>query len=90
MPEPHRLSATDAHDLLARNFGRARRVATGAADVWRLLDQARAASVTGGRTYDFVLAAALRRARPLTLLTWNVRHLAPFADARLTVASPVD
>lgn len=72
LPTPHRLAAPDAVTLLDTNFIVRRRVVTlGAEDYVSLLRGAPAEGVSGGRTYDAVIAACATKARAQELLTLN-------------------
>jgi predicted nucleic acid-binding protein len=89
LPAPHRVASAAAFDLLERNFGEAAETfGLTARETWTLLGRAHAAGVAGGRTYDALIAASARKAASPLLLTWNLRHLAIFEDAELSVASP--
>ena len=76
LPAPYRLSAADALAVLDRNWSRVEPVALTAAESWRALKGAAQSGVTGGRTYDSLIAACARKAKADELLTWNVRHFA--------------
>ena len=52
------------------------------------LRQAAKDAVTGGRTYDAVIARCARRAGASTLLTFNARHFLSFATGELAVVVP--
>ncbi len=89
LPAPHRLSTTDALHLLRENFQKhARTVALGANDYWSLLRTAPTNGISGGRTYDAVIAACARKARARELLTLNLRHFESFGDDSLLITSP--
>jgi predicted nucleic acid-binding protein len=75
LPSPHRLGAADARDLLEANFLRkGRLVALNTGEIRALVRRAPEAGVTGGQTYDAVIAACARKARVSALLTFNARH----------------
>jgi predicted nucleic acid-binding protein len=89
LPAPHRVAPTAAFDILERNFGEAAETfGLTARETWTFLGRAPAAGVAGGRTYDAMIAASARKADSPVLLTWNLRHLAIFEDAELSVVSP--
>jgi predicted nucleic acid-binding protein len=89
LPGPWRLSPHDAFQLLRENFRQnARTVSLGADEQWSLLERAPGAGVSGGRTYDAVIAACARKADARELLTFNMRHFAAFADESLHITSP--
>jgi predicted nucleic acid-binding protein len=44
--------------------------------------------VSGGRTYDAVIAACALRARVTTLLTFDEEHFAAYADRGLEIVVP--
>jgi toxin FitB len=87
LPAPYRLSAGDAWTLIDTNFVEHRTVValTGGAYV-ALLRQLAMQGVTGGRTYDAVIAACARESKATTLLTLNPRHFDPLPG--VTVIEP--
>ena len=90
LPAPQRLAPQDALALLRGNFhGHMRSVALAATDYWSVLEHAPASGVHGGRTYDAIIAACARKAGARELLTLNPRHFESFADAALTITSPI-
>ena len=56
-------------------------------DIWRAMHQARRRSLAGGQMYDVLVAVAALKAEASTILTWNVRHFAPFSD-EISVEAP--
>jgi len=88
LPAPHRLAPADAWALIKANFVRPATVVTltGAAHT-TLLDGLAETGVSGGRTYDAVIAACARQARVGALLTFNPRHFDPPPDG-VTVVEP--
>ena len=89
LPAPHRLAATDALTLLDANFiGLGRIVALDAGAYRTLVRQAPAEGISGGRTYDAVIAACALRGKATTLLTLNEQHFVQFAAAGLEIVVP--
>jgi predicted nucleic acid-binding protein len=89
LPSPHRMAPEAAFGLLEQNFRQDTETAQlDALEVWTLLSDARSIGVAGGRTYDALIAASARKLASPLLLTWNLKHLAPFEDAGLSIASP--
>ncbi len=89
LPPPHRLRPDAAADLLAKNFeADVQLAAPSTRSVWPFLRGVAGRAVAGGRTYDAWIAEAARIVRPATLLTWNLDHLASFADEGLAVRTP--
>ena len=78
MPPPHRLSPADAWNLVEANFIRQGTiVALSSAACSRLLRRLAKQQISGGRTYDAVIAECASRAQASTLLTLNSRHFDP-------------
>lgn len=89
LPPPHRMLPAVALGLLKQNFGQETEMASlTPRETWRFLADACSDAVTGGRTYDALIAASARKLDAPLLLTWNLKHLALFEDAGLTVRSP--
>ena len=89
LPSPHRLSPTDARALLETNFLAGRKlIALEANDYRTLLEQAPAQGVSGGRTYDWVIALCAAKAKASVLLTFNPRDFESFVTERLEVRVP--
>jgi predicted nucleic acid-binding protein len=89
LPAPHRLAAADALALLDANFiGLGRVVALDAGAYRTLVRRAPGEGVSGGRTYDAVIAACALKGKATTLLTLNEPHFAPFAAAGLEIVVP--
>jgi len=89
LPPPHRLAAADALAVLEGSFVEIGRVVALDADAYRaVLGDAPRGGVTGGRTYDAVIAACGRLARATTILTFNVSHFRPFATPDLQIVLP--
>ena len=87
LPPPYRLRGTDALELLERNWAGAKTVHLTGAETWRVLKDAEKRGVTGGRTYDALIAAAALKANVRALITWNARNFAAFQDG-LEVVTP--
>ena len=89
LPAPHRLSAADALAVLEASFmGATRVIALDGRSYRALLRRAPRESITGGRTYDAVIAECALRARAAALLTFNVGHFAEFAARGLEIVVP--
>lgn len=89
LPSPHRLAPTDAWALVNANFARPAKIIalTGAAHA-SLLEELAGTGISGGRTYDAVIAACARQARVSTLLTFNPRHFDPPPEGVAVVQPP--
>jgi len=74
LPAPYRLSAADAFELLRKNFGTAKLVAPRPAEYWTLIERAALAGVSGGRTYDALIADTAAQLAPCDVLTLNAKH----------------
>jgi predicted nucleic acid-binding protein len=57
-------------------------------EVWSLIGGAPASGVVGGRVYDALIAASVRKVHGTVLMTLNPRHFEQFADASLEVVTP--
>jgi predicted nucleic acid-binding protein len=89
LPAPHRLAASDAAALLEANFVELGRVVALDAGAYRsLLRQAAGDGITGGRTYDAVIAACALKGKATSLLTLNEQHFVQFAAAGLEIVVP--
>ncbi len=80
LPPPYRLRPSDALAVIEGSWSKAEVVALSGAETWKLLRSLPDAGVAGGRSYDALIAACARKARAATILTWNLRDFAPFAD----------
>ena len=87
LPPPSRLAPSIAMTLLEANWGDAPVICLNAAETWRALQTAEGLGVAGGQTHDALIAACAEKSGASTLLTWNVRHFARFAN-RLRVIAP--
>ena len=88
-PAPHRLAPADALALLEGNFIDGARVIALDADGYRsLLKRAAREGLSGGRTYDAIIAECAIRAQATTLLTFNAPHFQGLAAARVRVVVP--
>lgn len=87
MPPPNRFSPHGASAVIQSDFiARAQAVAgLDSTEILRLLAEAPARGVSGGRTYDLLIAATAERAGADLLLTFNIRH---FADLAIVVQEP--
>ena len=75
LPAPHRLAPADAWALVKANFVTpAAIVALSGAAHASLLEGLAETGISGGRTYDAVIAACARHAKVSALLTFNPRH----------------
>jgi predicted nucleic acid-binding protein len=89
LPAPHRLSPSDALNLLERNFVFNIKLASLGASAYRsLLHGAPEAGISGGQIYDAVIASSARRAKVQTLLTFNEAHFTSFAGDDLQIIVP--
>lgn len=89
LPPPHRLSTTDALRLVDVGFGQAGRIVTLDGRSYRaLLRRAAEAGISGGRTYDAVIAECALREKDVALLTFNGDDFAPFVERGLEVVVP--
>ena len=89
LPPPHRLAASDASALIDANFIRLGRIVALDAGAYRaLVRRAPADGVSGGRTYDAVIAACALKGRAATLLTFNEQHFSQFEAAGLEIVVP--
>src|SRR5262245_7896458 len=78
LPAPHRLAPSDAWELLRVNFVEGANVGTlSARQHIALLQRLAADGVSGGRTYDAVIAECAVKAGASALLTFNARHFEP-------------
>ena len=80
LPPPFRLKGADARSLLEANWAHNETAHLTGSEIWRALKVAEERGVTGGRTYDALIAFAALKARVQTLITWNVKNFAPFRD----------
>lgn len=88
LPAPHRISPANAWVLLQANFvEHADVVALTGPEYVRLLRDSVPREVAGGRTYDAVIAACVRKAGADELLTLNRRHF-DAAPAGLSIVEP--
>ena len=86
LPSPHRLAPADAWSLVEANFvGHRVIVALSAAAYRRLLSRLVGQQISGGRTYDAVIAECACLARADTLMTLNRRHFDPAPPGVLVV-----
>ena len=90
MPQPRRISPTQALTALERNFmGRGvEMVALDVGEYYRLLSEAQDAGIAGGNIYDAVIAACAQKARVDTLLTFNERQFRRLGIPDLNIAVP--
>ncbi len=87
LPAARRLRPVDALAAIEANWRTARVVHLTATETWTALRAAAEVGVSGGRTYDALIARAALKADAATILTWNVRDFAPFA-AQIRVEAP--
>jgi predicted nucleic acid-binding protein len=89
LPSPHRLSAQDAYTLLEANFLGGGDLATLDGATYRtLLSRAPAEGISGGQTYDAVIAECGVAAGADTLLTFNARHFQRLSGRGLAIVVP--
>jgi predicted nucleic acid-binding protein len=78
LPAPHRLAPSDAWELLRANFTNGVLVVElSARQHVEVLRRLAKEGVSGGRTYDAVIAECAVRAGAIALLTFNRRHFEP-------------
>jgi len=87
LPPPYRLRGADARALLEANWAGTKTVHLTGAETWRALKAAEERGVSGGRTYDALIALAALKAKVQTLVTWNVKNFAAFGG-ELEVVTP--
>ncbi len=88
-PAPHRLAPSDALALLEGNFIDGAQVIALDADEYRsLLRRAGKEGVSGGRTYDAIIAECAVKARAAALLTFNATHFEGLDAGSVRVVVP--
>lgn len=88
-PAPHRLAPADALALLEGNFIDGARVVALDADGYRsLLRRAGKEGISGGRTYDAVIAECALKAKAAVLLTFNATHFVHLDATAVRVVVP--
>lgn len=87
LPAPNRLRAEDAITLIELNWRDTAVVQLTAHETWESLREAQRHGLVGGQMYDVLIAMAALKARASTIVTWNVRHFAPFAG-RIVIEAP--
>jgi predicted nucleic acid-binding protein len=89
LPPPHRLSPADALALLEASFMAVGQSLALDADAYSaLLRAAPEAGVSGGRTYDAVIATCVVAGRVRTLLTFNAVHFESLSMGSVEVVVP--
>jgi predicted nucleic acid-binding protein len=89
LPPPHRLAPEQALELLESNFmGETHIVALDSKSYQTLLHQAPENGVSGGRTYDAVIAECASKGGATTILTFNESDFRSFASSRMTISVP--
>jgi predicted nucleic acid-binding protein len=74
LPSPHRLSPKDAKEILSRSFEKkATVVGLTGSETWRLIRDAEASGVAGGRIYDASILACARKGGADRLLTLDLK-----------------
>lgn len=86
LPPPFRLAPGVAMEALTADWRREQAVVLTAKEIWTTLRRLPAAGISGGRTYDALIAACARKARARVVLTWNTKHFEPLADGFEVVA----
>jgi len=77
-PPPHRLSPSDAWQLLKTSFvEHAKIISISGASYISLLGVLAEEAIGGGRTYDAIIGECAREAQASALLTFNRRHFDP-------------
>jgi predicted nucleic acid-binding protein len=86
LPAPYRLAAADAWHLLAENFANRASVRGCEGETYvAMLSRLAASGVTGGRSYDALIATVLSNASRLEFLTLNPRHFERHADGMVII-----
>lgn len=90
LPRAYRMRPQDCVALLRANFlDYAESVIALDVDQYlRLVENAATDGISGGQTYDAVIAACARAANVSTLLTFNERHFRRHADQGLAIVVP--
>ena len=89
LPPPHRLSAADAWRLIDVGFSQSGRIVALDGRSYRaLLRRAAEEGISGGRTYDAVIAECALRKKGVTLLTFNADDFSGFTTRGLEVVVP--
>ena len=89
MPAPHRLAPADALALLEGNFIDGARVIALDAEGYRsLLKRGARDGLSGGRTYDAIIAECAVRAQAVALLTFNAPHFRTLDASQVRVVVP--
>lgn len=90
LPTPYRISASDAHELLRKNFAEVALLSLKSREHWQVLSECAAQGIAGGRVYDALIARTARNGATPTLVTLNPKHFAAFESSELAIASPMD
>jgi len=89
LPPPHRLSVEDAFRLIDVGFGQPGRIIALDGRGYRaLLRHAAQGGISGGRTYDAVIAECALKEKGVALLTFNADDFVPFTARGLEVVVP--
>lgn len=89
MPAPHRLAPVDALAVLEGSFiDDAQVVGLDAEGYCSLLKRAAGKGISGGRTYDAIIAECAVRVQAATLLTFNAKHFQGLDAAHVRVLVP--
>lgn len=86
LPAPHRIGARDAFDLLSGTFRSTRISTPGQRRIWPWLEASARRGLSGGRTYDALIAESARQAGATHILTLNPRHFEDAAEGLEIVA----
>jgi predicted nucleic acid-binding protein len=89
LPPPHRLSAADAYRLIDVGFSQSGRIVALDGRAYRaMLRRSADEGISGGRTYDAVIAECALREKGVTLLTFDADDFSGFATRGLEVVVP--
>jgi predicted nucleic acid-binding protein len=89
LPPPHRLAPVDALTLLEANFIKTTKIVALEGKSYRnLLRQVTARGISGGHTYDAVIAACALKAKIAALLTFNESDFLLVSNKTLEVVVP--
>lgn len=90
LPTPYRISASDAHELLRKNFAEAPLLSLKSREYWQVLSECAEQGIAGGRVYDALIARTAQNGATPTIVTLNPKHFAAFESSELGIASPMD
>jgi predicted nucleic acid-binding protein len=89
LPAPHRLSPTDAYELLVRTFRDTRLSPFRPRNVWLFLQSLAERAIAGGTAYDAAVLEAARAGGAATLLTYNRADFERLELQSIKIVEPV-